>query len=142
MVLLGSENAPESCTVRVTAFLQKQQQQMLFLQFSCSHCSESSPTALGAWAKEGSCFIFFSYCLHPGVIKPWAELLNLNSAVLGCCRWQENMSRTSENLELCSSTFIWCVYKSPRHHRGQSQSMHSVCGRRILIPSHSGDCIK
>lgn len=96
----------------------------------------------GAWAKEGSCFIFFSYCLHLGVIKPWPELFNLNSAVLGCCHWQENTSRTPENLELCSSMFTWCVYESPRHHRGQTQSMHWVCGRRILLPSHSGACIK
>lgn len=63
---------------------------------------------LGAWGKEDTCCIFFPYCLHPGVIKPRPELFDLTSAVLGCCRWQANISRKLENLELHSPTFTWC----------------------------------
>lgn len=111
MVLLGSEKAPENCTVTITAFLQKQQKQMLFQQFSCSHCSESLPTALGAWGKEGSGFIFFPYRLHPGVIEPWSEIFNLNSSVLGCCHWQENMSRTPGNL-VFFHVYLVCLWES------------------------------
>lgn len=43
------------------------------------------------------------------VIKLWPDLFDLTSAVLGCCHWQANISRTPENLELHSPTFSWCI---------------------------------
>lgn len=48
---------------------------MFFEQLSCLLYSEFMTIALVVWGKEEICCIFFPYCLHEGVIKPWLELL-------------------------------------------------------------------